>query len=339
MFKILAIGDPHFKHDNNIETDLMSSQIIDIIKEHNPNFVVILGDILHKHDKIDMFPFIRAINFINDLKNIDTLSKIYILIGNHDRPNNNDFLTTNHPFNSLKDFDKIQIVDDVLIETIDSFNFIFSPYVPVGRFFEALNTKKFDITQISAVFSHQEYKGSKINLLTQSNADEWPLDYPINISGHIHDYEIVESNLIYVGTPFQHSSSDILEKSISLFEFNSLNTNKLDLFIHNRLFLKIPKKITLTMTIEDFKIFVPEDNVKYKIKIKGNLLSINTFLKLEYIKNIIDTFNIKIIPIDSTNSITKIDKLVEEKSTLIEKIANKITNDNNLLKIFNVLIK
>ena len=64
MFDILVIGDPHFKNDNTLETDLMHTEIIKLLISKPFKFVVILGDILHKHEKIDMFPYDRSIKFL-----------------------------------------------------------------------------------------------------------------------------------------------------------------------------------------------------------------------------------------------------------------------------------
>ena len=332
MVKILTIGDPHFKQDNVIETDLMETELISIIEREIPDFVVILGDILHKHDKIDMLPFNRACKFIKKIHNIKVLKKIYILIGNHDRLNNDDFLTQAHPFNSFKEWEKITIVDNVIIDKVKDQTFLFCPYVPVGRFFEALKTKEYNPYEIKAFFAHQEFKGCKINKITESDADEWPEDYPILISGHIHDYEKVNNNLIYTGTPFQHSSSDSTDKSISIFEFN-------ENMEHSRIYLKIPKKINLTMSPEEFKIYIPPEECKIKIKIKGKLSSINTLLKLEYIKNKIDKYNIKIVIIDTeiafkNNIITTNLKKQSIKDKIIEKIENP-----KILNIFINLLK
>ena len=153
MFDILVIGDPHFKNDNTLETDLMHTEIIKLLISKPFKFVVILGDILHKHEKIDMFPYDRSIKFLKDIK--DNCKKLYILIGNHDRPNNNDFLTDRHSFNSLKEWDNTIIVDNIIVEEIEEYKFCFAPYVPVGRFMEALNTNSVNLEEITIVFSHQ----------------------------------------------------------------------------------------------------------------------------------------------------------------------------------------
>lgn len=327
MNKILAIGDPHFQNNNKIETDIMFDSIQNLLNSTNFDFVVVLGDILHSHDKISLEPLDRSIKF---LKMIQSLSKkLYIIIGNHDRCNNQDFLTDKHPFNSLKSWEKTIIVDKVIINEINGVNFCFVPYVPIGRYYEALSTEIIDYTNICCFFSHQEFSGCKINILTKSNADIWDIDYPMNISGHIHNYEIVQKNIIYTGTPFQHTTSDNIDKSISIFEFENLNYKS-----HTRYYLDIPKKITLTLTVEEFLDYTPPENSKIKINLKGSLSSIKNVLKLKSIIELIEKYNIKIVIIaNKINNPIILDNSYS-KSSLEAKIFNKLENNKDLENIF-----
>lgn len=329
MFDILVIGDPHFKNDNTLETDLMHTEIIKLLISQPFKFVVILGDILHKHEKIDMFPYDRAIKFLKDIK--DNCNKLYILIGNHDRPNNNDFLTDRHSFNSLKEWDNTIIVDNIIVDEIEEYKFCFAPYVPVGRFMEALNTNTVNLEEITMVFSHQEYDGCKINNISKSNADKWDIVYPLNIAGHIHDFEIVQKNLIYIGTPFQHSYSDTYDKTISIFSILSKTEIK-----HSRIDLNIPKKIEIVLTVDELLKYTPIENSKIKIKLQGHKSEIKSILLLTNIKEMIEKYNIIIIPIiiDDVNSSDTIETY--NKMKLYDKIVSKL--NTNLLEIFNEIL-
>jgi|DewCreStandDraft_4_1066084.scaffolds.fasta_scaffold02053_35 DNA repair exonuclease SbcCD nuclease subunit len=133
----IAIGDPHFKTDNVVFTDEFVDKALPLIRQKNPDFIVVLGDILDRHALIHVNPLERSIRF---LKKLSEIAPLYVLIGNHDRPNNSNFLTTEHPFNALKYWNSTKIVDVGLIDTIKNRKFIFLPYVPPGRFFEALAT-------------------------------------------------------------------------------------------------------------------------------------------------------------------------------------------------------
>lgn len=223
QFKALVIGDPHFKGDNATETDMMTPQLVQLIVTEDPDVVVVAGDILHKHEKVDLYPLKRAIDFLRAIHAV--ARRLVVLIGNHDRPNNNIYLTDEHSFNSLKEWPRTLVVDDVQVCN-ESYaggtcRVVYVPYVPTGRFAEALYTKLLapPYAGITAVFAHQEFKGAKMNAITSNAGDPWNLDNPICISGHIHDFDVLQPNLIYVGTPIQHGYADTHDKTVSIFLF------------------------------------------------------------------------------------------------------------------------
>src|SRR5581483_10201648 len=99
MTKFLLIGDPHFKKDNKIETDILKQEIVRILLDDEEiKHIVIMGDLLHEHDQTKMSPYNRAINFCSAI--VDTGRTLYLLVGNHDRSNNSIFLTDDHFFNA-----------------------------------------------------------------------------------------------------------------------------------------------------------------------------------------------------------------------------------------------
>lgn len=96
MFKYLCIGDPHFQNDFLLEANVAIDKLVEAVKIIKPDFIVILGDILHKCEKIDMQPKYVADKCISELSKLS--DHLYLLIGNHDRLNNSDFLTDIHAF-------------------------------------------------------------------------------------------------------------------------------------------------------------------------------------------------------------------------------------------------
>ena len=52
MSRIICIGDPHFKVTNIEETNKCVERLLEIVRDKNPDFVVILGDLLHEHEKL-----------------------------------------------------------------------------------------------------------------------------------------------------------------------------------------------------------------------------------------------------------------------------------------------
>ena len=82
--KILAIGDPHFKVSNVIESEEMVKKILQISQEKKPDIILILGDILDKHENIHVIPLSLSIDFLYKLSQNFPL---FVIIGNHDRQN------------------------------------------------------------------------------------------------------------------------------------------------------------------------------------------------------------------------------------------------------------
>ena len=240
--KVLCVGDPHFKVNNVPESDVMTEKLVALAKTIKPKIIVVLGDILHRHEKIHVSPLMRAERLIRLLSEI---SPTYLLIGNHDRPNNSTYMTNEHPFNALKLWSNTHIVDDkVLDHTIDGHRFLFLPYVFPGRFDETLG--QIELNGVSAIFCHQEFYGAKMGAIVSQAGDKWATTNPLVISGHVHDYDQLQPNLIYVGTPMQHGFGDKNDKTVSLFDFDNggYNESRIDLGLIKRIIVYItPEKI------------------------------------------------------------------------------------------------
>lgn len=226
---ILIIGDIHFKTSNERQTSILMVDIAEIISKNDIAFVVILGDTLDNHGKIDMECLCRASDLFEMI--MSTRKHLFVLIGNHDRKNNKDYMSNRHPFRGWNGKEGITIIDKTFvcdfpvrkigIDSDDIMKFCFVPYVPNDMYMKALEDANVNVEDISMFFSHQEFAGCKINKLSGAKCDQWPLDYPLNISGHIHDYEVVQDNLIYLGTPFQHTYSDASDKGVFLLDLKS----------------------------------------------------------------------------------------------------------------------
>jgi len=135
--KVLCIGDPHFKRKNVKDTDKMTEKVVELIKTQKPDFVVVLGDVLDKHETIHESPLSRATTF---LRKIQDLVPMVVLVGNHDMVNNSVFLTSENPFNAMKYWNNTIIVDVPVQIERGGHLFTFVPYVYPGRFMEAIDT-------------------------------------------------------------------------------------------------------------------------------------------------------------------------------------------------------
>ena len=218
--KIFAIGDPHFMVKDLAVGAEFVKKIIALVHETQPDIIIVLGDILDTHEMASVFPHKLACNFLYELsKRAPTV----LLIGNHDLINPTQFQTDNHfftPFKLWKHKDLYVIDTAKILKWGDNFNFAVCPYVPPGRFIEALNTaEKWDTCD--AVFGHQEIRGCMVdNGKISGGGDVWCSDYPPLICGHIHKEQIVGTNVYYPGAPLQHTFGENCTKYVWLITFD-----------------------------------------------------------------------------------------------------------------------
>jgi len=310
--KILAIGDCHFKIDNLKDLEEFKIKLIIQIKIHQPDIIVVLGDVSDTFGRIRVQALTEATKFLYELS---LLSKTYVLIGNHDRVNKLDFLTDVHPFYGLKYCNNLYIVDKGLIDNVKGHQLIFVPYVNTGEFNKALNliisrylNKEYNVNddddeddiidddiiddddvinkdkineflkKSSVIFAHQEFRNSKMGAIISENGDIWKEDNPLVISGHIHEYDELQKNLYYPGTPFCLGFGNHSKKTISLFIIKSdlsFETTRIDLGLKKR------ENINLSLDeLDNFKI--PEDKI-----IKLTLTLTNNEKLLKKHKNIV----------------------------------------------------
>ncbi len=290
--KALVIGDPHFKHNSDVsESEEYVTKIISIAREHDPTFIVVLGDILDTHEIVRVQPHNLAEKFIEGLSEI---AHTYVLIGNHDYINNSQFLTTNHIFGPFKKWSNLTIVDTVKEVYIEEKYFVFVPYVPPGRFLEALNTLVTpDATETwelaDCIFAHQEFKGckprNKDNTFKSKVGDVWDEDYPLVISGHIHKAQNVGKNIKYPGNSLQNSYLENPNKCVLIVEWpeDTEDTEGEPKFTKISTGMKKKKSIDMNVSeikekgLEYFKDDSDSDNYHLQINLIGTTAEFNNF--------------------------------------------------------------
>lgn len=334
VVSVLVIGDPHFQVNNVTETKELIDKINLAVDRLKPTFVVILGDLLHTHEKIHVTPFNLASKLITTLAE---KVKVFLIIGNHDLLNNQQFLTSNHAFNSFKKFDNVTVCDRVIVKIIENEKFVFCPFVPPNRFEEALNTIKIkgkDWVDATCIFAHQEFYGCRFNpVMTSTEGDIWLKDSPLVVSGHIHDEQWLQDNIYYTGSSMQHAFGESANKTIAFFSFEKNKKFNLE-----KINLQMRKKKIIYLDIESTKNYKPPDNTLIKLVVKGIAEELKIFRKSKDYK---DLQKLGIVISFKFDEFEKMDFDIEkvEKKNVLDILKDLVQDDNKYVKeAYNKLI-
>ena len=115
--------------------------------------------------------------------------------------------------------------------------------------------------------------------IISETGDIWPEEYPLVISGHIHDFQIPQKNIIYTGTPYQQGYNDSAEKGLLLLKINENS------YEYERINLEVIKKKIFNMSLEEFIDYVPSESILSKIIIEGDPKTIREALKRKDIQS------------------------------------------------------
>ena len=271
MTKCLVVGDVHIRIDNLEEIQRFIIKLEETIRIHKPNFIVLLGDVLHTHERIHT----SCLQAAEELFRMCTKYKsTYVLVGNHDYISNSQFLTSHHWMTPFKAWPNLIIVDHVVSFTHEYNRFVACPYVPDGRFVEALSTYS-EWMNADLIFGHQTLDGVHMGAIKCENVEEWLPTYPMLCSGHIHDKQEVQPNLYYTGTPFQQAFGEKRNKSIVLFTVED------GISVKQEILLKISDKRIEYMNIQEayhYKLSV-EEHETVRLTIRGTREECRVFKK------------------------------------------------------------
>lgn len=298
-YKILAIGDMHNKLSTIFQTRRAKEKILKLIYDLRPNGVVLLGDLHDTHERMNVYAWMEETDLIQQLdSSVDRMDGSWFkyVMGNHDIPSNNLFLERIHPFRSLSGK---AIVDtpDVINTPVGQFAFV--PYVPNGRFQEALDQARVfgepngAKPPYRAIFCHQEFKNADFgDSIISKSGDEWPVDRELVISGHIHKYQEMNGNIIYVGSPYQTTFAEEDEKTVSLFTFTKTD------YSQERIGLGMPQKKTYTLTIEELSTVEISKDDDNRLIIMDSSVAIGAFKKSNKFKELQKSAKVVFKPTD-----------------------------------------
>lgn len=311
---LLLIGDPHFRVDNIPESqkfiDQVKISITKLLEESRLDYVIILGDVLHTHEKIHTLALNMAIKFFDICR---SLVKTYVLVGNHDATSNTIFLESTHWMNVIKGWNNIEVVEKP--EWIEK-KILLCPYVPDGRFLEALSNEP-EWKSAKLICGHQLLNGAKMGAIKAEGVEEWCDEYPMLISGHIHDKQEVKKNLYYTGSSMQHAFGETADKTIILYNLETKEREEID--------LELPKKKIIYINANDLESVEKslKDEYQYKLVIRGTAAECKAVKTNSVLKRLKDLENVKRVQIkeeietesESENEESKDESEVEEKKS------------------------
>jgi len=282
MLSTLFIGDPHFQVDNIQDVEVFMSKVYTLLQAKNFDFVCILGDMLHTHEKIHSVPMNKAIEFVVAL--VTMTENVILLVGNHDMYSNQEYLNTNHWMNCLKSIPRVHVIDNVTKLSFHDMDFVFVPYVYPGKFKLALDSMLADWPSCKCVIAHQEFYGCSMGAIKSVDGDVWSEHYPPVISGHIHNNQKIEPNIYYPGSALQHSFGDTGKNIVAAVTFDpSDRFYKLD-----EIDLDLPRKKIIYSNVKD-KITIPDvkQGDRVRMTISGNQDEFKAFKKSENYKKLV----------------------------------------------------
>lgn len=235
--------------------------------------------------------------------------------------NNQQFLTDNHWMNGMKEWKNLVVVDKVEQLILDDKKFIFVPYVPPGRFQEALHTLKTDFLDTTCIFAHQEFYGCKMGAIISVEGDKWPVDYPNVISGHIHSKQSPQKNIYYSGSAMQNAFGESEKNIIAFLTFDDESSDFTSKII-TEIDLLLPRKKIVYMDVEDIDDYkMKNTDDKLKLTLSGNYDQFKALKKTKKYKEMLDS-GVKVV--------FKPKKITKKSDTLTDKKNDTSENGNSL---------
>ena len=282
--RCFVIGDLHVTPDFLQKGGYETLKFIgDSAKTTTPDFIVLLGDLLDDHNKVDVLCHKAVYNLITELS---CVAHTYIIIGNHDYIDGKQHLTDNHIFNPYKKWDSITIVDYPMLTVHKGKTFAFCPYVPEGKLISSLGelSREGDVWEFAdAVFAHTD---------PLSPLDKWDNSYPPIITGHRHD-SYTKGKIYMCGSVRNVNFGDLGEKYLWIFRFSNSGVGFKKIPVPNQ--TKKVVEVTVSAFVGDSDALSNLDS-NTKLKITGTRTEISEIKKSKNYSELVKS-GVKISPV------------------------------------------
>ena len=248
MTKILHTSDWHLGHtlynyDRTEEQASMLSQMINIVREQQPDLFLLCGDVYHTPQPSAAVQTMFA-NALVDMHLANPGMAIIITAGNHDSGSRHDIFKTPWKALNVYTFGNINInqADDLIIEIPGKAFVIAMPYLhernmPKGLFRQVLDhTEERNLNGLPIILmAHTTVRGcdfsghDNASEYTVGGIDSYELSdmgngYDYLALGHIHHGQFIygsHQRARYSGTPLPVSFDETFKHSVTLVEINS----------------------------------------------------------------------------------------------------------------------
>lgn len=273
---VLALGDLHITLKSLKEVDIYFGKLKVFLDTNKVDIICVLGDLLDSHERLHCSCLNKALEYA---RLVSSYTVCYFIVGNHDMVNQSAFLDSEHWMGCMKEWKNVKIVDNVLIEVLKGNKIVFCPYVPDGKFIEALNTRKGEWEDAKCIFSHVTIRNVNMGNMIAQDADKWDETFPMLVTGHIHLPQRLQNNCYYAGSIMQVAVNESEDKSIALVKINDGNLPQIE-----EIKLNLPVKKILHIDSEEMENFeLPKDeddcNVSYTVYVSGSYEEFKTFRK------------------------------------------------------------
>lgn len=289
--KLLLVGDIHIKRDNLYMINLFRNRLLEHLTKHRYDAIVILGDVLHYHEKIFIQSMETATQLFQDIVRVGDCP-LYVLVGNHDMTHD----LASHWMSSVAHLShRIIIVDKPMAVG----SILMAPYTHAGDFWNMVGDT-FG-SHITTLLAHQEFKGAKMGAFLSTTGDEHDHLSPTQMifSGHIHDHQKVGDHVVYIGSALQHGFGDVENKM--LVEL-SVPSNQ-----WTPVYLDLPKRRVVRMRVADVPTLSIHRNDFYKIIVMGTTTEWNQFKKSKHYKSLASNSQVviyhELVLIDSVGAV------------------------------------